>query len=90
MRVSEPSVPVISNVTAKAATDPAELRTLMVEQVTAPVLWSDSLARCQRHGVRHFLEVGPGNVLGGLVRQHAKDASCRQLGTVEDLHEFLG
>lgn len=66
-----PVVPVVSNVTAEAATEPETIRTLLVRQVTAPVLWEDSVRWLVGQGVDRFVEIGPGQVLSGLIRRIA-------------------
>jgi [acyl-carrier-protein] S-malonyltransferase len=61
--------PVISNVTAEVHPSPLEVRRLLVEQVTSPVRWVDSMQYAVAQGCARFLEVGPGNVLSGLMRR---------------------
>lgn len=65
--VSQPRSPVVSNVTAKFVTSAAEIRGLLVQQLTSPVLWEDSMRFLLASGVGRFVEVGPGNVLTGLL-----------------------
>lgn len=62
-----PSVPVFSNVSAVPAEDAEEIRRLLVEQLTAPVRWEQSVKNMYDFGVREFVEYGPGKVLQGLV-----------------------
>lgn len=69
-----PAGPVISNVTATPSCDPAVLKERLVRQITAPVLWEDSVREAVRTGVSVFLEVGPGTVLAGLGRRIDKNA----------------
>jgi [acyl-carrier-protein] S-malonyltransferase len=64
-----PKFPVVANVTAKAETDMVKLKELLIRQVTAPVLWVDSLEELYRSGVRRYVEVGPGKVLSGLAKR---------------------
>ena len=66
-----PVVPVVSNVTAESATEPETIRNLLVRQVTAPVLWEDSVRWLVGQGVDRFVEIGPGQVLSGLIRRIA-------------------
>jgi len=65
----EPRVPVITNVEAKANRELARVVPLLLEQVTAPVRWVESVQELVRLGVTRFVEVGPGRVLSGLVRR---------------------
>lgn len=84
-----PAFPVVSNVTAEAVTDPGAARDLLVRQLTSPVRWVASEQAMLSSGVAEFLEVGPGNVLGGLLRRVDRGATVRSLGTVEDLESYL-
>ncbi len=65
--IEEPSIPVFSNVTAEPVNDPEDIRTLLVEQLTSPVKWEQSVKNMYDFGVREFVEYGPGKVLQGLV-----------------------
>jgi malonyl CoA-acyl carrier protein transacylase len=71
--VSPPSVPVFSGVTASPFTD---IRAGLVEALTSPVRWADVLYGLRFAGARRFLEVGPGEVLTGLVRKTLPDVSA--------------
>jgi [acyl-carrier-protein] S-malonyltransferase len=64
-----PRVPVVTNVEARPNSDPARIVPLLVEQVTAPVRWIECVQELARQGVTRVVEVGPGRVLGGLVRR---------------------
>lgn len=69
VRAMDPRQPVVRNVDAGLTTRAAEVRPFLVRQVTAPVRWTDCVARMVREGCRTFLEVGPGRVLTGLLRR---------------------
>ena len=60
-------VPVVSNVEAAPNADASRISSLLVAQVTSPVRWTDSVRTMISRGVRTFVELGPGNVLGGLI-----------------------
>ena len=64
---STPICPIYQNYTPKAATDPAVIKANLIAQLTAPVLWTQSVRNMIADGARSFYEVGPGNVLQGLV-----------------------
>jgi len=66
---ADPQVPVISNVEAKPIPSKTRMRTLLVEQVTAPVRWQESMRVLLNMGVEAVVEVGPGKVLSGLMRR---------------------
>ncbi len=73
---SEPGTPVVTNVDAAVTTAPAELRDALLRQVSAPVRWVESMELLIRQGVGNFVEVGPGKVLSGLMRQINRDVNC--------------
>jgi [acyl-carrier-protein] S-malonyltransferase len=80
-----PAFPVISNVTAAAVLDVAEARRLLVRQLTSPVRWTASMRAMLDAGVTRFVEVGPGNVLTGLLRRIERTAECRPAGEPADV-----
>jgi [acyl-carrier-protein] S-malonyltransferase len=66
-----PSCPVYQNVTARPSTDPEEMKSNLLAQLTAPVLWTQSVRNMLVDGADHFIELGPGKVLQGLVAKTA-------------------
>lgn len=64
---SRPCVPLIANVDARLLLEPHDLRAELAEQITASVRWVDVIQQAVHGGVDHFLEVGPGKVLSGLI-----------------------
>ena len=79
-------VPVVTNVDARFATSPVELRDALIRQVSAPVLWQNSMALLIEQGVSRFVEVGPGKVLCGLMRQINRDVGCLNVEDAASLH----
>src|SRR6185369_766886 len=73
LNFSEPAMPVVTNVDARATTAPDELRDALVRQVSAPVRWVESMQLLIEKGVDTFVEAGPGKVLSGLMRQISRD-----------------
>ena len=71
---SKPSCPIYQNVTASAVTDPKEIKKNLIIQLTAPVKWTQSVQQMIKEGATLFTEVGPGNVLQGLVKKIDKEA----------------
>ena len=65
----QPVAPVYQNVTAKPETDPEKIRENLIAQLTSPVRWTQSVQRMIADGATEFYEVGPGNVLLGLLRK---------------------
>lgn len=66
---SNPICPIYQNVVAKAVTNPSEIKENLIAQLTAPVRWTQSVQQMIADGGTEFIEVGPGNVLQGLVRK---------------------
>lgn len=70
---SNPTCPVYQNVDANPYIDPHMIRQNLINQLTSPVRWTQSVEHMVRNGVTQFTEVGPGTVLQGLVKKIAKD-----------------
>lgn len=66
-----PICPIYQNVVASAVTDPADIKNNLIAQLTAPVKWTQSVIQMTNDGATHFIEVGPGKVLQGLVKKIA-------------------
>jgi [acyl-carrier-protein] S-malonyltransferase len=62
-------------VEAKPNSDAGRIHELLVRQVTAPVLWTDSIQLMINEGIHTFIEFGPGNVLAGLLRKIDREAN---------------
>jgi [acyl-carrier-protein] S-malonyltransferase len=71
--------PVVSNVEAVANRDTARVVDLLVEQVCAPVRWTESVENMAQAGVERFIEIGPGKVLCGLIKRIAKDVETQNV-----------
>jgi [acyl-carrier-protein] S-malonyltransferase len=74
-----PICPVYQNVDAQPCTDPAQIRKNLINQLTAPVRWTQSVQRMVADGATRFTESGPGNVLQGLVKKIAKEVTTDAL-----------
>ena len=70
-----PSCPIYQNATATAVVDSAEIKRNLIAQLTAPVKWAQSVEQMILDGAKNFTEVGPGNVLQGLVRKINREAA---------------
>jgi [acyl-carrier-protein] S-malonyltransferase len=80
-----PRIPIILNVTAEASSDPAYIKSIMTKQLFSPVKWYDIMCRLISEDVDIFVEIGPGNVLTGLLKRTLpKDTPCK-LYTVNNL-----
>jgi [acyl-carrier-protein] S-malonyltransferase len=87
--VQAPLVPLVANVSAAKATDPTEIRKLLVDQVTGMVRWRESILAMAAMGVTSFVELGAGRVLSGLVRRILPEAEAISIGTPTDIEAFL-
>ncbi len=85
VNICTPRVPVYMNVTADPTTDPDDIRRRLLEQLTSPVRWSQTLVCMQQNGIRFFMEVGAGRVLSGLVKRTlGRDAQTSARGRNDD------
>ncbi len=80
-------VPLVNNVNAQAVRFASLLREGLKQQVTSPVRWDESIRRLRQEGVEIFVEVGPGKVLSGLVRQIDRTAECLRVEDSATLSE---
>ncbi len=78
-------VPVYLNVTAKPATDPAEIKTYLLQQLTSPVRWEELTVNMAADGITRFVEAGPGKVLQGLVKRTVASAEVSGYDKAEDI-----
>jgi len=86
--IARPAVPVFANVTAAPVQDPAEIRRLLVEQVTGMVRWRESIAAMAEAGVEEFVEFG-GKVLAPMVKRIAPDAKVTSVVTMNDIDALV-
>ena len=70
-----PSCPVYQNVTAEPSTDPGVMKANLLAQLTSPVLWTQSIRNMASDGASHFIEIGPGKVLQGLISKILPDGT---------------
>lgn len=87
--ISDLHVPLIANVTAASLTRADEVRQELVEQVVSSVHWLGSVRRMVSGGISTFVEIGPGNVLTGLVKRITPGVRLVNLRTVDDIRAFL-
>ena len=88
-RVEDSPVPLVNNVDAQVVTSASAIREGLKQQVTAPVRWDESIRRLRQEGVELFVEVGPGKVLSGLVRQIDSAAQCLRVEDSATLNEVI-
>ncbi len=81
-------IPVYVNVTARPVTEAEEIRSALLEQLTAPVRWTESIRAMAEGGALEFVEVGPGTVLQGLVRRILPSATVKGIEHLGQVQEF--
>jgi len=83
-----PRVPVVANVVARAVSDPAEIRDLLVKQVTGTVRWRECVGYMAANGCDRFVELGAGKVLTGLLKRLAEGATGMSVGAPADVEAY--
>ncbi len=85
IQISEPKISFVSNVDAKLQTDPAAIKANLISQVNSKTLWEESVKLVARSGIKTFLEIGPGQVLKGLLKKIEPKLEVKSVGTYQDL-----
>ncbi len=83
-----PQCKYISNVTAKYEDNPDEIKELLIQQIINPVKWEQSMKKLIADGYDIFIEIGPGNVLTGLLKRINKDVKCFNINNFESAQNF--
>ena len=86
---NNPSIQVVANVTGNAAQTAEEIRRLLIAQVTSAVQWEKSIRTIGAAGISHFVEVGPGTVLSGMVRRTLPEAICLNVEDTKSLNKVI-
>ena len=81
----EAKTPLISNVTAKEISALVELKRLLINQIENRVRWRESVINMIKNGVNHFIEIGPGKVLSGLVKGINRSVKIDTINNQEDM-----
>lgn len=84
-QIAAPAVPLVANVVAEAVTDPAVIRSLLVDQVCGSVRWRESVEWMVAHEVTEFWEIGAGKALSGMVKRINRGAVLRNVGAAADV-----
>ncbi len=87
--LAAPVVPLVANVTAAATSEPAEIKELLVAQVTRLVRWRESVLLFAANGVEEVIEIGAGRVLAGLVKRIDRSLAASSVGTPAEVEELM-
>ena len=88
MSFQESKNKLISNVTAKEISNKEELKTLLIEQIENRVRWRESVNHMINNGVNHFIEIGPGKVLTGLIKRIDKNVKTNTINSESDIKDL--
>lgn len=89
VEISAPQIPIVTNVTAASCSDPEEIRSRLVEQVTGSVRWRESVEWLCLNNVTELVEVGSGKVLTGLARRINRELVALAINEAEDVDAFI-
>ncbi len=87
VRIDTPKIPFISNVDAKIQSDPSIIKENLISQVNTKTLWEESIKLAAASGIKTVVEIGPGQVLKGLLRKIDSSLEVKNVGNVQDLRE---
>jgi [acyl-carrier-protein] S-malonyltransferase len=85
VEIKAPVVPIVPNVVARAVSDPAEIRSLLVNQITGSVRWRESVMYMGGEGVTNVYEVGAGKALSGMVKRIDRGIATAAVATPDDV-----
>jgi len=80
-----PSIHLVSNVTASPIQDSEQIKNLLIKQIFSKVRWRESILYMIKNGVNEFIEIGPGKVLSGLVKRINDKVRSKSVNTIEDI-----
>jgi [acyl-carrier-protein] S-malonyltransferase len=89
IEISDPKIPVAANISGKLVTTAEEVRDALIQQVTGAVRWVDCVKTLSDAGTTTFIEVGPGKVLTGLLRQIDRNLKCLNVDDPTSLEKTL-
>ncbi|HEC93561.1 MAG TPA: [acyl-carrier-protein] S-malonyltransferase [Candidatus Atribacteria bacterium] len=89
VHIEAPQIPIICNVSADYVKTKKEVRSALIEQMTHPVKWVDIIKKMNLEGINYFIELGPGKVLGGLIKQILPQAKIFNVFDSVSLEEIV-
>ncbi len=84
----KPVIEIFSNVTAKTANNPNDIKKLLIDQIEKPVRWREIISNMTQLGINNFIEMGPGKILSGLVKRIDRNVKLKQVNTMIDLNNL--
>ena len=84
-----PEIKIVPNVTATAESNPENIKKLLLDQLTAPVKWQQTMQFFNEQGINQIIEVGPGKVLAGLAKREMRGAKIINIDKQEDIDNFV-
>lgn len=88
LTLQKAQVPIVGNVSATVIMEPEDIRRELVQHLTSPVRWVESVRYMIAHGVQAFVEIGPKDVLSGLIKRIDRNVRVFNVGTVQDIERF--
>ena len=85
---SKPKINIVSNVTAKTIDNFKEIPSLLTKQITHHVRWRETIDLMTKNGVKHFIEIGPGKALTGMIKRIEKELTTTTIDNITQFNEF--
>ena len=84
-----PTIDIISNVTAMPENSSDKIKNLLIDQIENPVKWRESIKNMIKLGVNSFIEIGPGKVLSGLIKRIDRNVKLNQVNNLTDIKSII-
>jgi [acyl-carrier-protein] S-malonyltransferase len=89
LHIDDPRIPVVANATGGYVRTAAEIRQALIDQITSPVRWAESMQLLLGDDFRSFVEIGPGKVLAGLIRAIDRSTEAISVATPDDIEKLV-
>lgn len=89
LTLQKAQVPIVGNVSATLIMEPEDIRRELVQHLTSPVRWTESVRYMIAHGVQAFVEIGPKDVLSGLIKRIDRSVRVFNVGTIQDMERLV-
>ncbi|NSM56530.1 ACP S-malonyltransferase [Wolbachia endosymbiont of Atemnus politus] len=89
VKITQPSIPFVSNVTAKEESNPKIIKALLAKQVVSRVRWREMVLYTSSRGTNKFVEIGPNKVLSNLVKRIDQSIRTKNIDSIDDIDNFL-